>query len=165
MKDVNLVIPVQDYGKEELVKQAVSRAAGIPVDEISGFQELRRSIDARNRSIKFNLSVRVFAKGEKPETHHPKFEPREFQDVSRAEHVVIVGAGPAGLFAALRLIELGKSQLFWSAAKTSEKEDVISRPSIRSTSSTQRATIVLEKVVQARIQTENFIRVPPNGET
>ena len=107
MQDINLVIPAQDYDNPERVKEAVSRAAGIPLAEMAGFQELRRSIDARNRSIKFNLRVRVYAKDEKPEPHHPKFEKREFQDVSKAEHVVIVGAGPAGLFAALRLIEQG----------------------------------------------------------
>ena len=107
MKDINLVISAQDYGNEELVRQAVSQASGIPVSEMAGFQELRRSIDARNRSIKFNLGVRVYVKGETLEAHHPKFEKREFQDVSKAQHVVIVGAGPAGLFAALRLIEQG----------------------------------------------------------
>ena len=40
MKDVNLVIPAQDYGNEQLVKQAVSRASGISVDEISGLQSV-----------------------------------------------------------------------------------------------------------------------------
>lgn len=107
MKDINIIVSAQDYGNEELVQQAVSRAAGIPVSEMSGFQELKRSIDARNRNIKFNLRVRIYAKDEKPEEHHPKFERREFQDISKAEHVVIVGAGPAGLFAALQLIEQG----------------------------------------------------------
>ena len=107
MKDVDLIIPASEYGHEESVRQAVSKAAGIPVSEMAGFRELKRSIDARNRNVKFNLRVRVYAKDEKPENHHPKFEKREFNDVSKAEHVVIVGAGPAGLFAALRLIEAG----------------------------------------------------------
>lgn len=105
MKDVNFVISAEEYGNEELVQKAVYHASGIPVSEMAGFQELKRSIDARNRNVKFNLSVRVYAKGETLESHHPKFEKREFQDVSKAEHVVIIGAGPAGLFAALRLIE------------------------------------------------------------
>lgn len=107
MKDLDLIISAQDYSNEELVKRAVSQASGIPISEMAGFQELKRSIDARNRNIKFNLRVRVYAKGETPETHHPKFEKRQFQDVSKQNHVVIVGAGPAGLFAALRLIEHG----------------------------------------------------------
>ncbi|MFM1876860.1 MAG: hypothetical protein RL266_2597, partial [Bacteroidota bacterium] len=117
MKDVNLVIPAQDYGNEKLLEQAISQASGIPSSEMAGFQELRRSIDARNRSIKFNLSVRVYAKGEALQSHHPKFEPRQFQDVSKAEHVVIVGAGPAGLFAALRLIELGRKPIVLERGK------------------------------------------------
>jgi uncharacterized FAD-dependent dehydrogenase len=107
MEDINLIISAQDYGNRELVRRQVSDAAGIPLSEMAGYQELRRSIDARNRNIKFNLRVRVYAQGEKLEPHHPKFEKRDFQDVSKAEHVVIVGAGPAGLFAALRLIEQG----------------------------------------------------------
>ncbi len=107
MQDINLIVSAEDYGNEELVRIAVSQAAGIPISEMAGFQELKRSIDARNRNIKFNLRVRVYAKGETTEAHHPKYEKREFQDVSKKEHVVIVGAGPAGLFAALRLIEQG----------------------------------------------------------
>lgn len=107
MKDVNLVLAAQDYGNNELLNQAASRISGVPENEIAGVQELRRSIDARNRNIKFNLRVRVFERGEIVDTTHPKFQPRVFQDVSKKEHVVIVGAGPAGLFAALRLIELG----------------------------------------------------------
>lgn len=117
MKDINLVIPAEDYGSAKLVKQAVGRTAGVSEDDISGYQELRRSIDARNRNIKINLRVRVYTKGEKPETHHPKFQAREFQDVSKSEHVVIVGAGPAGLFAALRLIEQGKKPIVLERGK------------------------------------------------
>jgi uncharacterized FAD-dependent dehydrogenase len=107
MEVINLIISAQDYGNRELVRRQVSDVSGIPLSEMAGFQELRRSIDARNRNIKFNLRVGVYAQGEKLEPHHPKFEKREFQDISNAEHVVIVGAGPAGLFAALRLIEQG----------------------------------------------------------
>lgn len=87
------------------------------MDEIAEVKELRRSIDARNRNIKFNLRLRVYEKTEKPEPHHPKFQPREFQDVSKSKHVVIVGAGPAGLFAALRLIELGRKPIILERGK------------------------------------------------
>lgn len=117
MKDINLVIPAEDYGSTKLVKQAVGRAVGVSEEDISGYQELRRSIDARNRNIKINLRVRVYTKGETPETHHPKFQAREFQHVSKSEHVVIVGAGPAGLFAALRLIEQGKKPIVLERGK------------------------------------------------
>lgn len=117
MKDVNLVISLNEYGNQDSLKRAASRASGIPLDQISGIQELRRSIDARNRNIKFNLRARIYEKTEKAQPHHPKFEAREFQDVSRSEHVVIVGSGPAGLFAALRLIELGKKPIVLERGK------------------------------------------------
>ena len=117
MLDVNLVVSAQEYGRQEIVERLVADASGIPLSEIAGFQEIRRSIDARNRNIKFNLRVRVYAKGEKPAEHHPKFEKREFQDVSKKEHVVIVGAGPAGLFAALRLIEKGLKPIILERGK------------------------------------------------
>lgn len=107
MKDINVSIPIQNYTNEAMLRQAISKASGIPLDELTGFQELRRSIDSRNRKIKVNLRVRVFEKDETVSKTHPKFEVREFQDVSRSEHVVIVGSGPAGMFAALRLIEKG----------------------------------------------------------
>ncbi|ASS48232.1 MAG: FAD-binding protein [Candidatus Fluviicola riflensis] len=63
----------------------------------------KRSIDARKRDIKINATLHVYPKGEvpvKPATFHPK-------NVSKATPVYIIGAGPAGLYAALRALELG----------------------------------------------------------
>lgn len=108
LKEINLTIPHLEYVVPAQLHQRVAAAAGMNPDELAGFQQLRRSIDARNRSIKFNLKVVVFAKGESIAQQHPNFQPRHFQDVSKAKHhAVVIGAGPAGLFAALRLIELG----------------------------------------------------------
>ena len=107
MTEIQLTVPYTEYADPELLRQRVAAAAGIPSDEIAGFLELRRSIDARNRNIRFNLKVQVFLKGEKADGLHPSYQEKEFQDVSKARSAVIVGAGPAGLFAALRLIELG----------------------------------------------------------
>ncbi len=108
LKEINLTIPHLEYVVPAQLHQRVAAAAGMHPDELAGFQQLRRSIDARNRSIKFNLKVAVFAKGESIAQQHPNFQPRHFQDVSKAKHhAVVIGAGPAGLFAALRLIELG----------------------------------------------------------
>lgn len=107
MKETQFTIPYQDYADPARLRQRVSESADIPLDELAGFRQLRRSIDARNRNISFNLKVVAYAKGEETHGHHPNFSEREWKDVSRASHAVIVGAGPAGLFAALRLIELG----------------------------------------------------------
>ena len=64
----------------------------------------KRSIDARQRTIYVNLTVRVFTNEEPEETEYTR---TEYHDVSDGKEVIVVGAGPGGLFAALRLIELG----------------------------------------------------------
>lgn len=67
-------------------------------------QKIRQSIDARNRQVKVNIELELYV-GEKPE---PIMEfQKDYPDVSKSKQAIIVGAGPAGLFAALRLIELG----------------------------------------------------------
>ncbi|MBQ3204141.1 MAG: NAD(P)/FAD-dependent oxidoreductase [Alistipes sp.] len=80
-----------------------ARKMGVREDNIALVRVLRRSIDARRKPVKVNLSLEIFIDNE------PQPEPIHFDypDVSHATEVVIVGSGPAGLFAALRLIELG----------------------------------------------------------
>ncbi|HSO21185.1 MAG TPA: FAD-binding protein [Desulfosarcina sp.] len=68
------------------------------------YRIVRRSIDARRDRIRGNLGICIFADGESAASDRPVFA---YRDVCRAAPVVIVGAGPAGLFAALRLVELG----------------------------------------------------------
>lgn len=65
---------------------------------------LKRSIDARQRTIFVNVKLRVFM-NEMPS--EPEYQSIEYKDVSAGKPVIVVGAGPGGLFAALRLIELG----------------------------------------------------------
>ena len=65
---------------------------------------VRRSVDARKRPVRVNLGVHVYGDGETLSPERPVFA---YRDVRSAAPVVIVGAGPAGLFAALRLVELG----------------------------------------------------------
>ena len=69
---------------------------------------LRRSIDARQRTVLVNLTLRVF-ENEMP--HDDLYTPIRYGDVSEGEPVLVVGAGPGGLFAALRLIELGMKRI------------------------------------------------------
>lgn len=77
------------------------REHGLRADAV---RVLRRSIDARQRTVCVNLSLRVFV-GESPQEELPP--PVHYPDVSGARPVIVVGAGPGGLFAALRLVELG----------------------------------------------------------
>jgi uncharacterized FAD-dependent dehydrogenase len=68
------------------------------------YRILRRSIDARGRLVKWNYKIRIYTKDSEVE---PVFSSRDFAPVGDVPRVVIVGAGPAGLFAALKLIESG----------------------------------------------------------
>ncbi|MDH7445823.1 NAD(P)/FAD-dependent oxidoreductase [Aquimarina sp. 2201CG14-23] len=86
------------------LKVQVSKKNRLPLEEIRYIQILKRSIDARQKSIKVNLKIRVFVQENFVE--EPIRLP-EYSDVSNASEVVIIGAGPAGLFAALRTVELG----------------------------------------------------------
>ena len=89
----------------ELLKSFVAHFFKVSVSEIQHIVILKRSIDARQKAIKFNIKANVYFQGE-PFTPQKIVLP-EYKNVSNAQEVIIVGAGPAGLFAALQLIELG----------------------------------------------------------
>ena len=90
--------------KESYLKDFISKEKGIAANKINAVQILRRSIDARSRTVFMQLKVRVFV-GENPTP--VTLISNNYHDVSKCKQAVVVGAGPAGLFAALRLIELG----------------------------------------------------------
>lgn len=103
-KDLDLRVTPEQASDVEKVKAIFSSQSGIPSDDINSIRILRRSIDARQRNIFINLRVRGYI-GE--EEKDPQFASTYYPDVSNAPQAIVVGAGPAGLFAALRLIELG----------------------------------------------------------
>nr|WP_294935876.1 FAD-dependent oxidoreductase [uncultured Flavobacterium sp.] len=88
-----------------LLKEHLAKQLHVKTSEIQHVAILKRSIDARQKAIKINVKANVFFQGE-PFTES-KIELPEYKNVSNSEPVIVVGAGPAGLFAALQLIELG----------------------------------------------------------
>ena len=86
------------------LRSAVAENLGIAPREITQVRIVRRSIDARQRNVMVNLGVQIWV-GEQPA--ELAYTSIRYGDVSQAPQAVVVGAGPAGLFAALRLIELG----------------------------------------------------------
>lgn len=90
--------------QEDRLKSWIADENGIDVRTIYGVRILKRSIDARQRQIFVNLKVRVYV-NEQP--HDDEYVRTEYPNVEGKPQVIVVGAGPGGLFAALRLIELG----------------------------------------------------------
>lgn len=84
------------------IQRALSAKIGRELSE-DRFRIVRRSIDARKGKIRVNLGIRIFADGETAAWDSPVFN---YQDVRQSDPVIVVGAGPAGLFAAMRLVEL-----------------------------------------------------------
>ena len=94
----------QVAANEQALRAFLADEYGFDVRTITALRILRRSIDARQRTIFVNLKVRVFI-NEQPQ--NDEYQHTEYPDVSGRPQVIVVGAGPGGLFAALRLIELG----------------------------------------------------------
>lgn len=97
------VLPSQ-AASEQTIKDYIAHDRGIDIRTINGVRVLRRSIDARQRTVFVNLSVRVYV-NEMPQDD--VYRHTDYHDVSEGRQVIVVGEGPGGLFASLRLIELG----------------------------------------------------------
>lgn len=97
------VLPVV-AASENAIKRYLAEEQGIDQRTINSVRVLKKSIDARQRTIFVNLKIRVYI-NEVPQDD--EFEHTEYQNVEGRPQVVVVGEGPGGLFASLRLIELG----------------------------------------------------------
>jgi len=122
-KELNIAVsPVQAYDLSKL-KIVVSENLKVESLRIQSIVIRRRSIDARNSNIRVNLGIDVFIDEPIQQTQKLFFS---YPDVSKKYPVVIVGAGPAGLFAALHLIELGFKPIIFERGKnvSERKRDI-----------------------------------------
>jgi uncharacterized protein len=104
-RELLLQVTPEIAANELLLKDHLSKQIKVSPKEIQHVSILKRSIDARQKAIKINLKVIIYLQGEP--FQETKIELPVYKDVSSAQEVIVVGAGPAGLFAALQLIELG----------------------------------------------------------
>ncbi len=104
IKEVQLRINLIEEKQEGVLKWKASKQLGVDKNEITAIKILRKSIDARKRQIIFNYKVAVYINEPVPENTGYTFD---YKDVSAAKEIHIIGFGPAGMYAALRCIELG----------------------------------------------------------
>lgn len=104
-KNISLRLSPQESTDKKKIIKAISVATGMPLSAISGFNILKRSIDARRGQVHIQLQLQIFV--DEPSIPTPGFDFR-FLDVGNSRYsVIIIGGGPAGIFAALQLLELG----------------------------------------------------------
>lgn len=114
-KTISLRLLPSEAASETLVKQAIARSAGVKPAVVNGYILQKQSIDSRGRQPWINLSLLAYIDEPFRERERKSFS---FRDVGSAKQtVIIVGAGPAGLFAALQLIESGIRPLLLERGK------------------------------------------------
>lgn len=101
---IQLILTPEQAENQKLLIAEIAKKIEIPIHRITKVRTIKKSIDARSMFPKINITVDVFVDEVAPESTYASFN---YQNVLNNEAVLIVGAGPAGLFAALKLIECG----------------------------------------------------------
>jgi len=113
-KEYQLQVLPEDAASDATIKIIVSKKFKIPEKDIRHIEILRRSIDARKKPVKINLKLKVFVHEDFVDDD---FARPDYPNVSKKQEIIIIGAGPAGLFAALKCIELGKRPIIVERGK------------------------------------------------
>ena len=102
MKEIEISVPIGREPSSEQITAAAAKAMGVAPKAVSSYRIVRRSIDARG-DILYRYRIEAYKAGEDLN----EYRLPEYRDVSQAEPVTVIGAGPAGMFAALRLLMRG----------------------------------------------------------
>ncbi len=105
IKEITLRLLPQEVADETIVKQLIAQTVGVSVKAVYGYHLLKHSLDARSKTVWANISLNAFINEPFIQRLITSFEFKEVHAAPRK--VLVIGAGPAGLFAALRLIEQG----------------------------------------------------------
>ncbi|MDE7396685.1 MAG: FAD-binding protein, partial [Muribaculum sp.] len=117
IQEINIRVSPREAAETDTLRKIASQEVRVEESRIKGVRIVRRSIDARQRRVMVNLSLRIYTDESIPDT--VDYEAPVYADVHNAAHsAIIVGAGPGGLFAALRLIELGVKPILLERGKS-----------------------------------------------
>jgi uncharacterized FAD-dependent dehydrogenase len=117
MKEIEVTFSASSTPDKNVLLAAVARKAGLKFNQITSSEILKRSLDARGKEVLYRYRVRITS-GDEPLLE--KYSIPEYQNVadkSTDDTVIIVGAGPAGLFAALSLLQNGKKPIIIERSK------------------------------------------------
>jgi uncharacterized FAD-dependent dehydrogenase len=103
IKEIEIVCPPGQHEDEAILTKLAASALNVNPTKVTAIQVLKRSIDARGRRVVYRMQVKVFI----DEIYHPETFTVNYPTIKNAKPVIIIGAGPAGIFAALQCIEIG----------------------------------------------------------
>ena len=115
IETVDIVLPLDQSENDDARRQAAAEKLGIPLTRIGGIKLRKHSIDARQRAVKVQLRLDVSLDGPLPPDETPRWSAPPLPNGARP--VIIVGCGPAGLFAALRCLENGLKPILLERGK------------------------------------------------
>jgi uncharacterized FAD-dependent dehydrogenase len=102
-KEIEITLAPEQVANEQIMLSSLSKALNVKIQTITGYKILKRSIDARSRKVIYRLQVRAYIN----EVFNEQLQPFVYPKINSNKTVIIVGAGPAGLFAALQCLENG----------------------------------------------------------
>ena len=114
---IDIDLTPQEYCTESLLRDCVAKKTGLLVGDITHVQVIRRSLDSRRGRLLYHTTVEVYCGEEYISPNYKGY----YQDCHNKPAVIIVGAGPAGLFAALRALELGLKPIIIERGKPVEE--------------------------------------------
>jgi len=122
MKEIEIAIPLGKSLDADLVRNEAARALGVKASAVGECREIRRSIDARKEPL-YRYRLQVCKVGEKLDA---EYQLAPYRDVTSAPEVIVIGGGPAGMFAALRLLQEGLKPVILERGKDvhSRKKDI-----------------------------------------